>query len=180
MPKPSVKKLRDGLPGLKKRIASLEKQELLVGVPSDKAAREGEGLNNATLAYIHDNGSPAANIPARPFMLPGIEAVRREIAKYFGISAKLSIVSGSDIQGMLHKVGMIAQASIRNKINEGIQPPLKEGTLKGRIRKRIAIKGAKAELKHRKSGGEATLTNAKPLIATGQLRNSINYAIRKR
>ncbi len=181
--KNAAKLLKDKLPQLREAFGTLAKNEVLVGVPRDDAARKDEDpskpqMNNATLAYIHDNGSPAANIPARPFMRPGIEAAQKQISEFMGNGASQVLQGNAGaVDRALAKAGLTAQASIRNTINEGIAPELKESTLRGRIRQGVAVKGAKAELAAR-DAGEAAGSHAKPLIATGQLRNSINYVIR--
>jgi hypothetical protein len=173
----------NNLPKLKERLKSLMINEVLVGVPSDNAERKDSNEpNNAMLAYIHDNGSPAQNIPARPFMRPGIERAKTGIVKAMEIGAKSCLNGANDAPDVaLHQVGLIAQRSIRGRINEGIAPPLAAATLRARIASGRAAKGAKAELARREQGGMPSATaSAKPLIVTGQLRNSINYAIRKK
>ena len=171
------------LPGLLTSMGKLTKQELLVGVPQDKTARKDEkvAMNNATLAYIHDNGSPAQNIPARPFMRPGIEAAAGPVAQRFKAAAKQALHGESQgANSNLNAAGLIAQTSIKNAINEGIAPPLSDATLKARIRNKTAVKGAKMELANRAAGNAPGIGFAKPLVATGQLRNSISYILREK
>jgi hypothetical protein len=171
----------DLLPDIKIRFSSLSDSEVLVGVPEDESKREGDGPSNAMLAYTHDNGSPAINIPARPFMVPGIKAAKKDILRVLKIGAENILDGGKETGNQtLHKVGLIAQLKIRAAINEGIPPPLADSTLKARIRARRGVKGAKAELALRKTGEPPSLGLAKPLINTGQLRNSINYVVRKK
>jgi hypothetical protein len=180
----SLEKVTDNLPQLMKQLKELASADVLVGVPQETADRKEVGsreMNNATLAYIHDNGSPAANIPARPFMRPGIQAAKASVAKAFLRGALRALDGNSDALNIaLHEAGLIAQRSIRAIINQGIPPPLADSTLKARIRSGKAAKGAKAELESRAEGNEPSTATAKPLIQTGQLRNSINYVIRKR
>jgi len=52
--------------------------------------------------------------------------------------------------------------------------------LLGRIEANRAATGAGDELSRRQSGGGAGVDLAKPLVATGQLRNSITFVIRER
>jgi hypothetical protein len=178
--------LVDKLPKLKIAFASLSKQDVLVGVPREDGMRKPEPgelstMTNAMLAYIHDNGSPAANIPARPFMHPGIEAAKARIVTQFKIAGKKALDGDvAAIEQGLNKVGLLAQSSIRNAINEGIPPALATATIKGRIRARTAVKGAKMELASREAGNDAGTDNAKPLVATGQMRNAINFILRKK
>lgn len=138
--------------------------DVLVGVPNDKTERkeaDSEGMNNATLAYIHDNGSPAANIPARPFMRPGIEEARDKIVSALRTGAKQALQGKEQgVERALNIAGLTAQSSIRGTINEGIGPELADSTLAAR----------------RARGRKGT----KPLVDTGQLRNAINYVVRKK
>ena len=166
--KSSVVKLIDNMPKLMGALNHLMENEALVGVPSETTERKPDAngnieetpINNAALAYIHDNGSPARNIPARPFMKPGIAAAKSALIKHFKIMAKRAI-NGSKNSGdlALYGAGIIAQRSIRAVLNSGIEPELSERTIKARI----------------KRGRKGT----KPLVDTGQLRNSINFVIRK-
>lgn len=166
------------LPQLKGAISKLAKRDVLVGVPQADTERKDPGaMTNATLAYIHDNGSPGSNIPARPFMHPGILAAKPGITGQFKAAAR-GALEGKDIEPSLNKAGLVAQTSIKGIINAGIEPALADSTLRGRIRNRTSIKGAEAELAHRAGGGEAGMDLAKPLVATGQLRNSITYVVR--
>lgn len=170
----------NNLPKLKVSFAKLTKSDVLVGVPMDAVPRKETGpLNNATLAFIHDRGSPAANIPARPFMEPGIANAKTGIVNQFKIGAQKTL-AGDDgaILASLNKAGLLGQSSIRSVINAGIAPPLADSTLRARIRSGKAVKGAKAELASRAEGNAPGMDLAKPLVQTGQLRNSINYVIR--
>ena len=163
-----AKLITNRLPRLKVSFDKLTKKEVLVGYPQDRAVERKQDpdqprspMNNATLAYIHDNGSPAANIPARPFMKPGIEAASVRIVAQFKIAAARAIhADDSAVEQGLNKAGLIAQASVRNTINEGIPPPLVESTLAAR----------------RRRGRMGT----KQLVDTGQLRNAVNYVIREK
>ncbi|WP_425530049.1 hypothetical protein, partial [Stenotrophomonas maltophilia] len=61
-------------------VADLVKTKLLVGIPAetaDRAAEAGEPQppNNATIGYAMEFGLPERNIPARPHLLPGVQAV---------------------------------------------------------------------------------------------------------
>jgi phage gpG-like protein len=161
----SVSKVKDNWPALAKAIEELAQREVLVGVPQVEAPREGDEwdgpMNNATLAYIHDNGSPAANIPARPFMAPGVEKVQDYVTARLE-SAGRAAMDGDQgtVEVELEKAGMKTQASIRNTINDGIEPELADSTLAAR----------------RRRGRTGTV----PLVDTGQLRNSIQYVVRKK
>lgn len=172
--------------------------EVLVGFPEDTTDRQVEtgktdakgkpilsnvtsNITNAQLAYIHDNGAPEANIPARPFMIPAITENEDKIAA--GLSKALrAVVSGGagplQVEQYMHQVGFIAKLAIQNKINEGIPPPLADSTLRMKAAK--DKKGAGIELLSRSMGHAPSMDFVKPLIDTGQLRNAANYVIRSR
>jgi len=169
-------------------IDQMASNEVLVGFPEASTDRKPEDsedgpkdLTNAALGYIHDNGAPEANIPARPFMVPGIAAAKSKItkiAKHMGQAALNAKEPQEAISQGLHMMGLTAQASIRNVINEGIDPPLSDRTLRARASK--GRKGAKQELANRANGLPPGKELAKPLVDTGQLRNAVNYVIRNR
>src|SRR5271154_410441 len=92
----TVKVMVDHSGEIKKSLDKLKKSQVLVGVPADKAQRdpaEGQGpINNAALAYIHNFGMPSQNIPARPFMEPGIKDNANEITPRLEQAARAGIV----------------------------------------------------------------------------------------
>lgn len=161
-------------------IVDLSKKTVLVGVPEAKAQREdGEPVNNAALAYIHEFGSPANNIPPRPFLIPGIESAKSKIAAQLAEAGKAALnKDNSAVDKRLNAAGLAAQNSAKTKINSGDFAPLSDSTVRARAAR--GRKGAIAELASRKAGNEANNENARPLIDSGQLRNSITYVIRKK
>jgi hypothetical protein len=145
-------------------VSTLVENDVLVGVPTDDDDRDdGVGvMNNATLALIHDRGAPEANIPARPFMVPGIENAKSKIASNFKKAgeAQLDGNNGEAIKA-LHRVGIVATNAIRDKIITGPFQKLADSTLRARKNRKISPRQ-----------GEA------PLLDTGQMKNAINYVVR--
>lgn len=165
--KPGLKITRDDLGNVLAGVRSLTERQVLVGVPAAKAPREaeelkGQPINNAALAYIHEFGAPAANIPARPFLVPGVESVEDEIAARYKRAAEVAISDNTDRAAVIdrahHAVGLTAQAAVRRKITDGPFTPLAPSTLAAR-----RARGVK---------------RTKPLIDTGQLRAAQTYVIR--
>lgn len=179
------------MPELIAAMALLTSRRVMVGVPAEEALRKPEpgqkGItNNAFLAYIHENGSPEAHVPPRPFLRPAIAENRGAInAGLLKIGRAALKADAEAVDRGFHSLGLMAQNKARGKINEGIPPPLAESTLRARARR--GRKGAVIELKRReglpKPASLADLTagmeNAKPLIDTGQLRNAITYVVRR-
>lgn len=183
----------DNLKGLYETLSELANLETLVGFPQENTPRKpapGEKdtpPNNATIAYVQDNGSPANNIPARPFMIPAMQECAGAVADALidGAVSATKLRPTHDPSRAIKvfmRAGLIAQNALRKKINEGIPPPLSEATLLRRANRGTGRgrKGAKQELANRAAGLAASTQLAKPLIDTGQLRNAAVYVIRKR
>jgi len=177
--KPGAKTLIDNVAKVIGGIETLATTRVMVGVPAEKGSRtDGEPINNAALAYIHDNGAPEAGIPARPFLRPGVDAKKAEIEAGFEKVGRAALDGRTEaVERGFHAVGLIGQNAVRAKINEGVPPPLAESTLRARAAR--GRKGAAQELANRKAGMPASTELAKPLIDTGQLRNAQTYVIRK-
>lgn len=150
-----------------KALEQFESQEVVVGVPEEKAprnhteleGRRGEPANNALIAYVQNFGHAALGIPAREFMESGIELKRDELEKEMFRTGQ-DVLDGKRPTTGFHRVGLTAQNGIRERIGQNLPPPLKPGTLAAR--------------RHRGRTGTMTLQD------TGQLRNSMTYVIRKR
>lgn len=142
-------------------IEKLANTRVMVGVPAEKGSRnDAQPINNAALAYIHENGAPEAGIPARPFLKPGIDDKKSEIAAALEKTGKAAMDGKPEaVDRGFHVAGLIGQNAVRAKINTGPFQPLAESTLAAR-----------------RARGR---TGTKPLIDTGQLRNSLTYVIRK-
>ena len=157
----------DNIKKLMRSLNHLELKSVYVGIPAEKTERDAgddgdDGpMNNATLGYIHEHGSPAANIPARPFMEPGIKDGAPLIEKYLRQAGSLQIKGATQdkVDRQLHLAGLAAQNAVRAVINAGVPPPLADSTLAAR--KRRGFKGEKS------------------LIVTGQLRNAITYVVKE-
>lgn len=171
----SVSIERDNVALIAKSLQRLTLDRVLVGVPGEKSDRqpddEGGGpVTNAGLAYIHDNGSPEQNIPARPFMAPGVAAAREQIIGRMRAGALKALDGNADaVEKVQHSVGMIAMRAIQKRITDGPFAPLAPLTVKRRMAR--ALKTGKLKF------GPVIL---RPLIDTGQLRRAINYVIRRK
>lgn len=171
----SVTATGDGLAGILAALQELGKTDVMVGIPHGEP-RSDSGLTNAEIAYTQENGSPLQNIPERPFLVPGVEAVQDQIADRLG-KAAMAALDGSPagVVRQLNAAGMIAQNSVRATINSGEFEPLALSTIRKRARK--GRKGARKYLKQLEQG-PADSNLVKPLIDTAQMRNSVTYILR--
>lgn len=161
-----LKVTKDRVSEVLKTLRQLTQNEVLVGVPAEDAGRKPDPddphpLNNAEIGFILEHGAPEANIPARPHLVPGVQAEQDKIAKVLKMGAGKALEG--DAKGLadsLVAAGLIAERGVKNKITDGPFVPLAPMTI------------AKRKAKGR--------TSVKPLIDTGQYRNSITHVVRKR
>lgn len=150
---------------LDRAISALTKREVLVGVPEKTAPRKdskGTKVNNALIAYVHDNGSPLRGIPQREFLRPGIKMAQKSIVNYLSQAARSALAGdAAAVERGLTAAGLEAQKSVRRKITIGPFAPLKPATIRARQRRH---KGR-------------SLVGTTPLVDTGQLRQSINFVV---
>ena len=157
MSRTGLETLHDGLPDLLRRMAAVAQRDVLVGIPSGE--QRDDGPTNAEIGYQNEFGSPANNIPARPHLIPGVAAVQdKAVARLTQAASAAATGRMSDAERHLHAAGLIAQNSVRRTLTTAAYRPLSERTL--------------AE---RQARGR---TGTKPLIDTGQYRNSITYVVR--
>lgn len=160
MPTSSIKvdRLKDVLASL----SNLVQKEVLVGIPDSAPERkDDQPIGNAAIGYIQETGSPANNIPARPFLVPGVADAERAVSDRLGRAADAALRADMETADrQMAAAGIEAQNSVRARINSGIDPELKASTIANRLRR----------------GRTGTV----PLIDSGQLRNSITYVVRKK
>lgn len=151
---------KNGVGALLKQLRELEREQVLVGVPATTADRKPGGpINNATIGYIMENGSPAQNIPARPHLVAGIQDVRGDLQAEYRKGTEAILDGRVKSAHALHiRAGLIAEKGVKAKINEGAFAPLAPATIAARKRK-----GRQSE---------------KPLVDTAQYRNSITHVVR--
>ena len=175
-----------GLQDIAADLRLLADLELLVGVPEDKSQRDdpdSKDITNAALLYIHENGMPEQNIPSRPSMGPAMAENQDLITDSLsGIARKVVRGEPAALEIGYQRLGVRLVSAIKNKINDGVPPPLADSTLRQRARKgtpggRI---GAKAELERRAKGEAPGTDLAKPLVATSEMRESVTHVIRKK
>jgi hypothetical protein len=157
--KPFTRVTRDETKNVIANIEAMTGKRVLIGIPDANAGRKGGPITNAALGYIHENGSPARNIPARPFLIPGVEEAAPKAIEAMKKFAAQGLTDPTAVDKGLNAAGLIAQAAVKNRIRNSVGfAPLAEGTLA-----------------RRKAQGKS---GTKPLIRTGQLLNSITYVVK--
>lgn len=163
MPKPASVTFESkdlGKARIKKDLRGLNSYAALVGIPStaprpvDKKTKKPLAINMASLALIHERGSAANNIPARPFMKQTRQRAEGRFARLLRRLYK-QVVDGKvrPFDG-LSKLGMAYEGEMKNTFTTGSFTPNKPATIKR--------KGS-----------------SRPLIDTGHLRQSITSKVVK-
>ena len=164
MAKVEVEVTADNTKKVFKALNLIQKSGVYVGIPESKAARENaeedNTITNAQLLFIHTNGSPVNNIPARPVIEPAIRNDKERLNKMLEKAALLALEG--DEQGFKRQMeltGMrgqnVSRAWFTNPQNNW--PP----------------NSPSVQARKRRKGS----TDPKPLIDTGELRKSITYVV---
>lgn len=154
-------------------LKRLQKTMIFVGIAkgSDKDARKDNGPDNHLLGFVHEYGSPAANIPARPFLRPGVKSAHDQIASGLEQALKAALRDDADgMQAALDMTGIQAVSAVKSFMRDPSPPfvELKPATLRNRHRSRMT---------KTKRENEVLNESVKPLLNTGALRNAIDYYI---
>jgi phage gpG-like protein len=139
----------------------LKNHEAVIGIMGNKASEIHKGDENpiqvVLVASVHEFGS--TTVPERSFLRSAMDSNKTSIAKYLE-NAYISILNGKDAKKSLGKLGEIALSYVYQQFDRGGDPKwpdLKESTVEQRKDQ-----------------------SSKPLMDTGQLRQSLQTAVRKR
>ena len=132
-PAVTVTKTFDNAAAIRRAVQKLTEQDVYIGVPEDKSAREAAGdtgISNAYLAYIQENGVPEKNIPARAALIPGIQDIQAEAADILRDTAKKALEGNiAAVETGLNKIGILGQNAVRARFLNNDWEPLADTTL---------------------------------------------------
>ncbi|MCU4406499.1 hypothetical protein [Acinetobacter junii] len=149
----------NGLLDILQAVSELSQVDVLVGVPHGENRTEAD-MTNAQIGYLLETGSPAMNLPPRPHLVPGIEEVQDIIGEKLTAAVDAALSGNAKrMYFLLESAGMKATMNVKKFINRGEFAALAPLTIRERKRR-----GRKSE---------------KPLVDTGQYRNSHTYIIMK-
>lgn len=149
---------KSGQQAFASRLEKLKRAAVYVGIPQDKNLRTSGEVTNAQLLYLHTNGSPLRNIPARPVIEPAIKSPDNSAR----ISTELNAAAKSILDGdadaahqHLERAGTLGA----NAAKRWFTDPRNGWAPNSPVT--IAEKGSD-----------------KPLIDTGELRRDITYVVK--
>ena len=149
------KEYNGGLKGFLERFREIGKPKVYIGVPASKNGMHEGGINMATLLAIHVLGAPSRGIPQRDPLRPPLIANAQRYSDLLAIGLKNALANGTDPKLVYEKIGIVATNDVKDYFITGNFKALSEKTIKA--------KGS-----------------SKPLIDSGELRNSISYEVRNK
>jgi hypothetical protein len=182
-----------------KAIREALKLEVLVGIPDTAAERKpepgqkGTPPSNAVIGYLMEYGDAQMNLPARPFLLPGVQSMQGTVPATLAKGIEGVFLGKADAyKKALDQVGLAAQVAVKAKMIDGGFAPLSDRTIEAHARRKNADTGklkqdgrsrdARSFLKLRAEGVPDEVLHdadlAKPLLDTFSLYTSIQYVIR--
>lgn len=144
-----------GLKGFLERFREIGKPKVYIGVPASKNGMHEGGINMATLLAIHVLGAPSRGIPQRDPLRPPLIANAQRYTDLLAIGLKNALADGTDPKLVYEKIGIVATNDVKDYFITGNFKALSEKTIKA--------KGS-----------------SKPLIDSGEMRNSITYEVRQK
>jgi hypothetical protein len=175
-------------------LREITRLQVLIGIPEANAPREDSPINNATIGYLMEFGSPAANIPARAWLVPGVEKVLPKCLKYIEAATQAGFDGDKGkMRQYLNAAGIIGAEGAKNEMRTGNFVPLKPSTIAARHRQRQDAAPRQSEKDYMKfyyqlkDGGaspEQAATVAqeevgiRPLLNTLELLHSVTYVVR--
>src|SRR5580692_11119740 len=116
---------RDHVGKVLAELRDLVGKSILVGIPASNAERSDGPLTNAQIGYLMEFGSPATNVPARPFLIPGVQAAEKDVLPHLKNAIKAALDGKQEkVTAELHAAGHIAEAHVKKRISSNIPPPL--------------------------------------------------------
>lgn len=136
-------------------VEKLKDNEVFIGFQAGKTMHkdeDGKEVDVAEIAAFNELGTSTS--PSRPFLRQSVDDNKEKIATMCERAAKNLANGGSAEQGM-KELGAFGVKLVQDKIRNGSFAPLAESTIKAK-------------------------KSDKPLIDTGQMRQSVHYVIRKK
>lgn len=154
------------------------------------------GTPVAQAAVTHEFGLPEQNIPPRPFIRPAIKESQSVIKKIIEQGTKKALNGTGTAEQMMGLAGEKLKGQIQKSIQAVTAPPLKEETIKARIRRtagynkllgNLAAQGASYEQVQTKVNKfinkkleKSSKSLRKPLVDTGLMFDSVTYIVEKK
>jgi hypothetical protein len=171
-----------------KAIRELSRTSVMVGIPEEKAERDPSPDDpnpptNAVLGYIHEHGDPSKNLPARPFLAPGVAASQEQWEESLETAAILAFRGDAiGMRAALGRAGARAVAAVQAVIRAQDFAALAPSTVEERLRKIGVIRPKLISKYNKMSASEQAAfvaENITILMDTGAMFRSITWVLRE-
>ena len=196
-PQIKVKTTVDKTALLRGLLEKLTEEDVYIGVPPEKNERPGSPIGNAALSYIHEYGSSANNIPARPHLFPIIRSKRNFVIKRLEKAWEKTLQGDrTATHNALEGIGAALRNAVRARFKSNNWRPLSKKAVAARLKKdagpaasqmkivaaKTRERGKEADWSKRRLDAELKAAGARfyPLLDTGTLRDAHDYVIKKR
>lgn len=105
-------------------IKKIAAKGVKVGVPASTANYE-EGMSTVVVAAVHEYGSIHMNIPARPFIRPGVKKTIDRLPKLIKVNIPAILDGSMKPKQFWGIVGTLAQSDVRGMWDDNDWAPLK-------------------------------------------------------
>jgi hypothetical protein len=164
----------DRLEEMMRKTQEIASTQVLVGIPAARSPRQGDPIGNAALGYIAEFGSPARNIPPRPWLGPPVNRMRDEAAAMLKKAAELRFDGkAAEADQVLNALGLMAQNKVKQNITSGGDPKFADWADSTKERRGVA--GQSSTLPSGEKNPNYTI-----LVDSGQMLNSISYVLRRK
>jgi hypothetical protein len=141
--------------GIKKLLKNMKDSDKVVQVGFPSGIPHGsDGSSVAFIASVHEYGAPSQGIPERPFLAVTIKNHKKDYSRLNKVSAVKLVNNQTNFDSALGLLGTMAQGHVQEYVANGDFAPLQPETI---LRKK----------------------SSKPLIDTGQMRQSVTWEIQK-
>jgi hypothetical protein len=178
--------LCDEVDDVLKSLHALVGEQVIIGIPENsERSASGADIQNAMIAYVMEFGSPAQNIPARAFLVPGTRNALPKMVPLLKRAASFALNQNLDgARHQLELVGALGVGAVRAELFTGAFAPLQPATIAGRARARGEGRSRNEESYFAFVAGGVPaavaqqLAGIQPLVNSGQLRDAIAYSVR--
>lgn len=151
-------------------LKSLQRKALYVGIAKDSEldSRGSDEPSNSHLGFIHEFGSPMENIPARPFLVPGVKDDMNRIKRGMGNAMRFALNGDEErCDAALEATAINAASAVKNYMATADFAPLSPVTIQRR-------RESRQTQSMRKEEKDMDSSLIKPLIDTGTLQRAID------
>lgn len=159
---------------LNSSLKDLKRTSIIVGIPRGGKGdtRKDSPISNSDLGWVHEKGAPAAGIPPRPFLEPGVASIKDKLASRMGQAIEAALKgNGQTMSNCLEVAASEAEAAVKSYMSSASFTPLKPSTIKHRN----ASRGTASK----RPGEDNGSASVRPLINTGALRDAITATVHK-